>query len=254
MTRYCFGNEADPKAVEKAIHGLRLMAKFGRRAERALAAIGRGEEFPHDVAWLEPHRDRYIGSGLESLAVYAAHSVMEYRPVLREGVPGWGQLDLILGSLDEDKICGSDVHFFEVSLAGTTLRYDSDAGSVFHVKAGPRDTFNGLGSVRLKSNGALTFQPDSRSSGEKKVQRIYRSSDSERNADAIRALAQAAAAVIVPDPPRHGSKADLYPQELKSLRENIPGWLIADGTAADWLRRICDWAASVKVVSEVMEA
>lgn len=80
--RYCVGHESDPDKVEQVVRGLRILARLGRRAERALAAIGRGEEFG-PVVWLgrpsqritlsQDHSRTWLGSGLEGLSGTGVH-------------------------------------------------------------------------------------------------------------------------------------------------------------------------------------
>lgn len=255
--RICAGNESDPREVERAVRGLRILARLGRRAERALAALDRGEEFLEPVAWLDQSRHHHIGAGLESLRIRAAHAMPRYREVSRSDIPGWGDFSLEFGELDEDVICGQTVQFFEVHLEATRLIFDGDTGEVSHRRV-RRSRFgrSQIGSVRLKSNSSLTFDPyynwDKVPEGKKGVFPIPRSGKGEKFEEAARRLSDVAAASLLSPPRPDRWRGHPYPQVMKDLRTEAPGWIYLGGFAHQWLWAICEWARSVRTVTEVM--
>lgn len=246
--RLCIGNESDPEAVRDAVRGLKMMARLGRRAQRALESLERDGEIPERVVWLKVG-DTW-SNGLERLQVRTSGPWLRHRPVSRDDVPGWSDISMDLGSVEEDTISGSVVKCFQVGLSGTCLWWNREEQEVARRGLGsPSRKFSGsIGYVRLKKSGSPTFDPDHGHwdvpPDDRKVFRI--SSD-----EAVARIADLAACRLVT--PSLMSYDDSYPVLMKDLRREIPKWLVEDGMAQKWRDQICEWASSVRVVAEVMD-
>jgi len=259
VTRYCVGHESDPETVRKAVKGLRMLARLGKRAERALAAMERGEDFgpvvwlgrPEDRLKFRPGHDRrYIGDGLESFCLNRAGSLTKFRGVSREDLPNWEELDVKFGKLDEEDISKNTVRFFQLRLSGFGLHCRD--GKILPLPlVGPGCV---IGDVRLKSDGSLSLSPqyhvwtvpdDSR--------RVIRIPSNGKVADKTMArIANVVAMAVIRGPYSWREEAE-YPQELMELRKLIPSWLLEDGMIQCWVDRVRKHAASIRAVADVME-
>ena len=256
-TRLCVGNESDPAEVRKALHGLRMMARLGCRAQRALDALERDGKFPHAVALLE--RDEYGGCGLEALRVKAASGIFPARGVTRDTLPGWEDLKLEFGPLDEEERPNKQTYrFFSVYLVGKGFAYDNQCeenGVVQDIVFGDITFGIGhygpgeIGQARLKQGGSVSFSPND----EGKVLKVYRDvTSSDRARDSAGRFAKAVANRLVRTD-HHGFERHHVPQWLLDLRRAVPGWLLED-FVQDWFEQILLWAKNVRIVSEVMES
>lgn len=257
--RYCVGHESDPDKVEQVVRGLRILARLGRRAERALAAMGRGEEFG-PVVWLgrpsqritlsQDHSRTWLGSGLEGLCLNTARSLSPFRPTSRDDVPGWANLSVEFGKLDEEIISKSTVRFFQLRLSGTGVHFRDGRVSPFRLSSPGND----LGEVRLKRDGSLTLSPQYHAwAVPEEMRKVIRIPAGGPGLDrAARRLADVAATALVRGPYSRLDE-DSYPRELVDLRKEVPGWLLEDGSAQRWIAQIREHAASIRAVSDVME-
>lgn len=258
MTRYCAGHESDPEKVQRVIKGLKVLARLGRRAERALAAMERGESFG-PVAWLGRPDDRlswhsgnrrFLGSGLEGLCLNTAHSLAPCHQISREDIPGWADLSIQFGELDEEIISKNTVRFFQLKLSGMGLHFRDGQISSFRL-TGAGCVF---GDVRLKSDGSLSMLPQYHMWAiPDEARRVIRIPAGGLKADeAARRIADVVAAALIRGP-YSSREEECYPQELMDLRKEVPGWLLEDGTVRRWIDQIREHAASVRAVADVME-
>lgn len=251
--RVCVGNESDPAEVRKALRGLKMMVRLGHRAQKALDALERDGEYREGIAWLE-RSGQWRGSGLEDLVVETASGIFPYQGVSREDLPGWKELQLEFGSLDEDERSGQTFKFFPIHLVGKGLAYDSERdepGHVLETVLAPR-RFSEIGQARLKRNGSVTFSSDR--SDDDKILKVYRDvTSSDKAWDSAERFAEAVADRLI-RANACGFEQDRVPQWLLDLRKEVPGWLIEDGMVQDWFEQILLWAKNVRIVSEVMES
>jgi hypothetical protein len=261
------------------------MARLGRRAQKALDALEGEGEYREGIAWLEIC-ERWAGDGLESLRVETAPGIFAYQGVTRDNLPGWKDLRLEFGPLDQDVLPSKQVfRFFPVYLVGKGLMFhhpndnggeDDEKGEVLETtlspptapkpfppkvkkRRGKRRRFRRhpteIGQARLKSSNGITFSPESApNSGDDTVIRIYKDITSSDNAmEAANRFGQLVAAHLIRTTTYFFEMEDI-PQWLLDLQREVPGWLIEDGYIQNWFDQILLWAKNLKIVSEVMES
>jgi hypothetical protein len=254
--RLCVGNDSDSDKVRKAVRGLKVMARLGKRAQAALDELERDGQCPRGVAWLERYDGSYLEDGLESLRVRTSAGLFRCRDVTREDLPGWGDLRLEFGPLDEDeRPNGQTFRFFPVYFVGRGLACDvsdDEPGAVKEIVHRPGKFTSEVGQARIKRGGSVTFKP--KHAVDDNVVRIYRDPEaSEKAKESAERFARAVADLLV-SVATYRWEEDAVPQWLLDLNREVPGWLLEDGYVRRWSEQILVWAKNVRVVSEVMES
>lgn len=218
--RFCVDNQSDPDKVKEAVRALRRTVKLGRRAEKALEALRTHGHFDGKVAVF----------GTWGGARYSAeiHTFPAYREASRSDIPNWEQICIECGECEKGSHGGATFRQAPVYFKGLALDLERDESMVLTgrvvAKLQQAKIYSAkLGNCRMKSNGQVTFAPESRYCS-KGVFRVRRDPREEEIAQFAEVLAKCL--VKYGDGYRESEKV---PQHMLDLRKEVRGWLIEDG-------------------------
>lgn len=259
--RIAVGNDPDPGRVKEAVHGLRVMARLGRRAQRALEALERDGEFNEPAIWLKRSNqwDRWITAG--------AKCFPRYEGVSRKDFPGWGQFKLDFEAIEEDEERnGNTFKYFPLRLVAPWIKWspaefktDEEGNETEEVLKPARidrsskPGVHKVGRARIRKRGAAyeATHVMRYSQNEKAVFRLYRDMDWNDSAREVAAVvAKTAASRLV----RYNDFCEAPPADMVGLRNRVALWLVEDGFIQKWSTEILDHARDFSLVQEVMVA
>lgn len=248
------GGSLDPKHVRKTIHGLRLLARLGRRAERDLADLKRDGELLRPTAWLEAGGDNWSNKGLESLSIHVTNSITKHEAVFRDDVPEWNNISIYFSSLRKQKVGPYKVDCFDVFLSGVSMEWNSFTKKMkYHSIGKDASERTGLvGHVRLKKNGHISFSPNYNGWIYHSVMKGPFNMSKARPEKMAKILAESVACNLIKHAHNYEERK-MYLAKLSILRRDIPKWLVEDGTAESFVDQIKSWSSSVRVVTDIME-
>lgn len=249
--RFCVDNDSRPENVASALLNLRRMVKLGKRAERILAALRREGHFDGKI----PLLSKAPGNGWYNVSV---HSFPAYQPISRDDVPGWADLTVECGERKRGSHGGTKFWEMPVFLKGEALVMELDDGEQYTGNI-LRQQFNAkthkarLGACRMKSNGAVTFEPALRYGGGV-VFRIRRNTEASDKARAeAESFAKLMAKCVVNTPvtgyQSYHINAVKVPQKILDLQAAVPGWLLEDGHVQRAFVDMLDAIECVKVMN-----
>jgi hypothetical protein len=239
------GNSLNPEETRKVVQGLRILARFGDRARRALNAIEQGKEFdePFPYARFGDYKDTVGDVRLDSCP-----GVSYCQGVTRKDFPGYNYIKLVLGSLHEGKHGGAKFKEFVVKLKSRVLHVDREnlgsgrCGQLITKSLKNREVI--LGHARIRKNGIVTFKSSDHYAPTIK---IYWDADSGLAEDSVKTFADHATKDLI--------LLGTYdiPAKIVELQQALPTWFIKDYIPG-WFREIMSHAKSMSCVETVMDS
>jgi len=249
------GNDSDPIKLAKAVSGLKLLAKLGLSAQKALDELKRNGYYEQKAPYL---------SEMLSGQVLQTNNFPKAVQITRDDFYGYGQISLQFSPVTESKVSGSQVRTFNVYMISPVL-YHTYGEEVWFGYTGPKrkstklvkikkqlkKTF--LGEVRLKSNGSITCRLGNNWWHHPKANTIQLGKntrpvgwDSKTSINLAKTITGEMISCTV-------SLRKEIPTRLMEIIKKMPGWLVKDGHIKELVSQIYAHAVSVRSVSDVME-
>jgi len=244
MKRFCVDNNSDLQRAVEAVRDLKRMVKLGRRAEKILTALQEEGRFDGKIPLVtKAVRDPYYN--------VVVHNFPAYEPISRDDIPDWDNLSIECGEREEGSHGGSKFWEMPVFLRGTALAMELKndtgyTGRVVKVKMHVKQHRAKLGEARMKSNGTVTFDPNSRYANGRGVFRIKRNVEA---SDKTRQEAEAFAKVVARCLVNFSLEVSSYygmqnqckiPQKMLDLQAAASAWLLEDGHVKRFFKDILD--------------
>jgi hypothetical protein len=150
MLQLAVDTTSDPKEIKTAIQELRNLARMGRFAQHVLDTIDRQGYYDGKVKGL-PLKPKHMWQG----HILSQHALKKMRPILREDMPSFLDLQIHFGEIRTESHGGSKFPAVPLIMSGTIYNYRT-AG---YVKGkSPRNGMRyaekmSIGMLRLKSTG-----------------------------------------------------------------------------------------------------
>lgn len=230
---YVVNDSSSPDKIRRAVENLKKMAKLGKKAEEALAALERHGCYDHVVTWIE-------GADSNSPCVRRGR-FPSYRTPLLSDIPDLNGLSLHLGGKNSAAQYGGHPCIeYNISLRGESLVWRKAGPVQAPIEGDPYIGALRIGkrAVSYVSAGASTIT-EKKATLEATLARI-------QSCDAIEPLACTVARWVVRVDDRFSHNFRLN-QHGKDLLERLPGWLTSGGHCVRMLEDIVKaaWVESI---------